>query len=167
MLMKSAYLAALLLFVSKASAYDTVRLLRGISDLTTVDVQQDTMHDLGQGEPPDHQEATSADAPLRQLAVKGRHANGHHHPRGRASRHHPASRQRTKGAHPSHRAPPGSRASRHAPHAKKQRMNGSSQSSTNRGHWADGSPADDWAPSNVVWVDDDYYDYGGWSWGWW
>lgn len=39
-------------------------------------------------------------------------------------------------------------------------------SSARWGQWIDGSPGDDWAPSNVVWVNDD----GGWDdddWGYW
>ena len=165
-LMKSAFFAALLL-LSNASAYDKVHLLRGASDGTSVEVEQYSKHDLGKGEHPHHQDATSADAPLRQLAGKRRptcsHCMSFFFLRNDGfARTHLMARQRMKGNHPSHRAPPGSRGSRHSPHGKKQMgkkqmMHGGSHSSTRWGHWVHGD--DDWAPSNIEWVGDD----GGWD----
>lgn len=96
--MKSAFLAALLLFVAQVSADDKPRLLRGVSDRTPLHVERGSKQDLVQDELPLTQDATSADSPARQLAMARRKSlpRGAQHPPPKKAHHPGATRGRPR-----------------------------------------------------------------------
>ncbi|KAI2505441.1 peptidase [Fragilaria crotonensis] len=106
-LMKAAFLAALLLLVLKVSAEGQLpRLLDEVGDQTFVGGEQASKPDLDHGKPPDQQDTTSADGPLRQLdrrrPIPAHHSHAASTSARARSQHIPYKRhQKMKGTHPS------------------------------------------------------------------
>ena len=169
--MKSAFVAALLLFASKASAEDQLRLLRGVNDANPNpdDVERGSTQDLlREEEPPHHQASSTTDAANRQL--RGREGIRMH----RASPH--SNRHKMQGTHPSQGAPRGR--TRHAPRSSGPRGGGRSsphhgghglneekkgtraRNRSNRYYHGWYTSDDDWDVDGDDWYafDDGYYD---------